>query len=60
VARWVLSYLALLASSSASAALISIDFSEPSAGDIVTRHFPGVDISLLGSPPIPGPRIYLL
>ena len=58
--RWVLSFLLFLAAGSASAAIISIDFSGPGVGDIVTTQFPGVDISLLGSPPIPGPRIYLL
>jgi len=58
--KWVVSFLVFLMAGSASAASVSIDFSGPSAGDIVTTQFPGVDISLLGSPPIPGPRIYLL
>src|SRR5262245_45623448 len=58
--KWVVSFLLFLAAGSASAAIISIDFSGPGVGDIVTTQFPGVDISLLGSPPIPGPRIYLL
>ena len=58
--KWVLSFLGLLAAGSASATPVSIDFSGPSPGDIVTNQFPGVHISLLGSPPIAGPRIYLL
>jgi hypothetical protein len=49
-----------MTANSASATLVSIDFSGPSVGDIVTNQFAGVDISLLGSPSIPGPRIYLL
>jgi hypothetical protein len=39
---------------------VSIDFSGLNAGDIVTNQFSGVSISLLGSPPMAGPRIYVL
>jgi hypothetical protein len=55
--KWVLSFLAFLASGSASATLVSIDFSGPNPGDIVTNQFSGVHISLLGGAPIAGPRI---
>jgi hypothetical protein len=60
MSKWAASFLALLACNSAGAALVSIDFSGPSPGDIVTNQFPGVHISLLGGAPIAGPRIYVL
>ena len=58
--RWGVAFFVVLACSHASAALVSIDFSGPSAGDIVTSQFSGVSISVLGASPIAGPRIYLL
>lgn len=52
--------LGLLVCACAHAVPVSIDFSGLNAGDVVTNQFPGVSISLLGSPPIPGPKIYVL
>jgi hypothetical protein len=46
--------------SSANAALVTIDFSGPHHQEIVTDQFTGVNIALLGSPPIAGPRAWIL
>ena len=57
--KWLTASLALFISS-AGASITTVDFNALSPGDIVTDQFPGVSISLLGSPPIPGPRVYAL
>ena len=53
-------WLLLVLCGSSNAALVSVDFSGFNAGDIVTDQIPGVSISLLTSPLIAGPRIYIL
>ena len=53
-------WFGLVLCNSAGATPVFIDFSGLNAGDVVTSQFSGVTISLLGSPPMAGPRIYVL
>ncbi len=53
-------WMGLVLCNSAGASPIFIDFSGLNAGQVVTSEFPGVNISLLGSARIAGPRIYVL
>ena len=53
-------WLLLVLCGSSDAALVAVDFSGFAAGDLVTDQIPEVKISLLNSPAIAGPRIYVL